>query len=346
MAKTLRYITKKNRFFNIDEKVIVELLPIGTAVGSGGSDDHLGVYVDDQLKKTIGFDVSNVILTSGDGLRAGGLHSLHFAIMSGSDSGGRSAVANTGGTTEKIYVKMNPILVDPAGRGKATSISGAIDFVKTLADPTAGHMISVKDGTYPVYSPIDLKGCDNIKIFGRSRDASKVIISGSASSPPSSLITISHSASLAYMTFKNSTSSTVNCYSGSVEHTVFAENLIIEDAFDPFQRIAAKSELRRLVIRRCDYGLRSYDAAQCCYLLIHDINTRDAPSTGGASNSYGIRASAGGTIQNITVYNITGAYGIDAPGGTVRNCIVSNCSLTVHGIKASYYKRNLVYDIS
>ena len=345
MAKTLRYLNKKNRFYNIDEPVVISLEVDGTIIGDGTTDDHIGIYVDGQLKKTIGFDPGKIMLTTGDGLAAGSLHSLRFAIMTGSDAGGRTAVSNAGSTTERMYVKMNSILVDPAGNGQATSISGAIDFVKTLADPSAGHMLSVMDGTYPVYSTLDLKGCDNIKIFGRSRKASSVIISGSNPNPVY-LLKTSHSASLAFMTFKNSSASAIDCYSGSVEHTVFAEALIIEDSFDPFQRIAQNSELRRMIIRRCDYGLRAYDAAQCSHILIYDINTANAPSAGGRSYSYGIRGITGSIFQNITVYNVTGSYAIDAPGGTVRNCIVNKCKLTDYGIKASFYKRNLVYDLT
>jgi len=345
LAKTLRYAKARNRFYSIDEPVIVQLIVNGTTIGSGPNDDHIGVYVDGQLKKTIGFNPEKIMLTSGDGLRAGGLHSLKFSIMEGSDSAGRTRATNKGATTDRIYAKMNSIRVDPAGNGHATSISGAIDFVKNLADPSAGHMISVMDGTYTTYSPIDLKGCDNIKIFGRSRKAANVIISGSASKP-TYLIKSSHSASLAFMTLQNASLSAVDCYDGSVEHTIFAEGLVIQDCFDPFQRIAKNSELRRLVIKKCDYGLRSYDAAQCSHILIHDINTSNAPSAGGASNSYGIRAISGSVIQNLTIYNITGSYAIDAPGSTVRNCIVNKCKLTDYGIKASYYKRNLVFDLT
>ncbi len=345
MAKTLRYVNAKNRFYNIDEPVIIELSVNGTTIGSGPTDDHIGVYVDGQLKKTIGFNPEKVMLTSGDGLRAGGLHSLKFSIMTGSDSGGRTRITTKGATTDRKFVKMHSIRVDPAGNGHATSISGAIDFAKTLADPSAGHTISVMDGTYATYSPIDLKGCDNIKIFGRSRKAANVIISGSNPNPVN-LLRISHSASLAFLTFKNASASAIDCYSGSVEHTVFAEGLIIEDCLDPFQRIAQNSELRRLVIRRCDYGLRSYDAAQCSHILIHDINTTNAPGGGSAGYSYGIRAISGSVIQNITIYNVTGSYAIDAPGSTVRNCIVNKCKLTDYGIKASFYKRNLVFDLT
>jgi hypothetical protein len=345
LAKTLRYVRKKNKFYNIDQSIVVGLIPDGTTIGDGPTDDHIGVYIDGELKKTIGFNPEKVVLTAGDGLRAGSLHSLRFAIMTGSDSGGRTRVTNKAATTERMFVKINSIRVDPAGNGQATSISGAIDFVKTLANPSAGHTVSVMDGTYPVYQPIDLRGCDNIKIFGRSRKAANVKISGSMPKP-TYLIKSSHSASLAFMTLENSSLSAVDCYSGSVEHTIFAEGLIIQDCFDPFQRIAQNSELRRLIIRRCDYGLRSYDAAQCTHMLIHDINSRNAPSAGGASYSYGIRALTGSTIQNITIYNVTGSYAIDAPGGTVRNCIVNKCKLTDYGIKAGRYKRNLVHDLT
>ncbi len=347
MSKTVRYIRQKNVFSNIDEPVKVELFVSGTFIGTGSTDDHIGVFVDNKLKKTINFDYGNILLTSGDGLRAGSIHSLKFAIMTGSDAGGRTQVTTPNAVTSKMFVKMNPIIVDAAGTGRFTSISGAIDFVKTLADPTAGHTISVKDGTYPVYQnrELDLVNCDNLKIIGRDRAASRVIISGS-NPAPTNLIVASNSSSFAFMTLKNSALSAINCFSGSVEHTVFVEAVIIERTADPIIRSAPQSELRRTVIKNCDYGLRNYGAAKCSHLIIHDINTLTAPSNGSAANSYGMRALSGSIIQNCTIHNVTGSYAIDAPGGTVVNCIVSTCKVSDYGIKAASYKRNLVHNLS
>lgn len=347
MAKTVRYIRQKNRFSSIGEPYRVRLFVSGTFIGSGPTDDHIGVYVDNVLKKTINFNPDNILLTSGDGLKAGAIHSLKFAIMSGSDSLGRTALTNPGATTPKTFVKINPIVVDAAGTGNYTSISGAIDFIKTLADPSAGHTITVKDGTYPVYQnrELDLVNCNNLKIIGRDRAASRVIISGS-NPVPTNLIVASNSSSFAFMTLKNSANSAINCFSGSAEHTVFVESVIIERTVDPIQRSAHESELRRMVIKNCDYGLRNYGAAKCSHLIIHDINTLTAPSNGNASNSYGMRAVSGSVIQNCTIHNVTGSYAIDAPGGTVVNCIVSTCKVSDYGIKAASYRRNLVHNLS
>ncbi len=331
MAKTLRYISKKNKIYNIGSRVKVGLIVNGTTIGSGETDDHIGVYIDGQLKKTIGFDPENILLTSGDGLRAGRIHTLKFAIMTGSDSGGRSAVSNSSATTEKIFVKMNSILVDPAGRGQATSISGAIDYVRTLANPEAGHMITVANGTYPVYSPIDLKGCDNVRIFGRSRKASKVFISGS-NPAPSSLFITSNSASYAFLTMQNAANTAIDCTRDSNEHTIFAEGVVIER--------------RRSIIRKCDHGLKSSGSLKCSYMVFNNINTTDSPSNGSWGGSYAVSASSGSVVQNCTLHNITGAVGIEVKGGTIRNCIISTSKFSNYAMKADRYKRNLTYKLT
>jgi len=345
LAKTLKYISRKNKIYNIGSRVKVGLIVNGTTIGSGETDDHIGVYVDGQLKKTIGFDPENVLLTSGDGLRAGRTHTLKFAIMTGSDSGGRSAVTNSGATTEKIFVKMNSILVDPGGNGQATSISGAIDYVKTLANPEAGHMIAVANGTYPVYSPIDLKGCDNIRIYGRSRRASRVLVSGS-NPAPSSLFLTSNSASYSFLTLQNASTTAIDCTRDDNEHTVFVEGVVIERTTNPIKGFSPLSEIRRSVIRKCDHGLKASGSLKCSYMVFNDINTAVAPLNGNWGGSYAISASSGSIVQNCTFYNITGAVGIEVKGGTIRNCIVSTSKFSNYAMKADRNKRNLTHNLT
>lgn len=345
MAKTLKYRSKKNRFYNIDSRIVVPLDVDGTFIGTGSTDDHIGVYIDGTLKKTIGIQPDKVILTSGDGLRAGSLHSVKFAIMTGSNDEGRTALTNSGATTEKIFFKINPITVDPSGKGRVTSISDAVDLIKTLANPEAGHQILLSSGTYSISSPIDLKGCDNIKIYGRPRDASKVVLSGS-NPAPSSIFKTSHSASYAFLTMKNTTSTAIDCIRDDKERTVYVEGVIIEQTSNPIKGFSPRSRVRRSVIRKCNHGLKSSGSLKCAYVVFNNINTTDAPLNGGWGGSYAVSASSGSVVQNCTIYNVTGACGIQVKGGTIRNCIISTSKFSNYAMKADYYKRNLTHKLT